>query len=199
MNFIEELGINGHLQIAKLFPDGKEEIIFDDHNIIVSGMGVGLAYLFAGTGGTKVTEFQIDRVQIGVSGNSSLEVSTTYQLSGPLSSTTEYGTDSDIYAITSNQYANGSTLAGKSFLKIPHSKVTKVGNSSVRYTIVLDEEACNNITRGGSAAALNEIGLFMKNPTGASPDKSILVAYRYFSNVIKTSDFSLIFRWTLNF
>ena len=46
---------------------------------------------------------------------------------------------------------------------------------------------------------LNEIGLFMRNPTGALPVNPILVAYRNFSNIYKTSDFSLIFRWTLNF
>jgi hypothetical protein len=47
---------------------------------------------------------------------------------------------------------------------------------------------------------LTEVGLFMKNPTGnANTNQSILVAYRNFSEIYKTNDFSLIFRWTLNF
>ena len=199
MNFIDDLGINGHLQIAKLYKSGEEEIVFDDHNIIVSGMSVGLTYLFAGLGSTKVTDFQIDRVQLGVSGYAALETSTTYQLSGPLSSTLEYGTDTDIYAIQASQLVNGSTQTSKTFLKIPHSKITRINDNSLRYTIVLDEEACNNLSRNSKDLSLNEIGLFMKNPTGQVTDTSILVAYRVFSSIRKTDDFSLIFRWTINF
>lgn len=199
MNFIDDLGINGHLQIAKLYKSGEEEIVFDDHNIIVSGMSVGLTYLFAGLGSTKVTDFQIDRVQLGVSGYAALETSTTYQLSGPLSSTLEYGTDTDIYAIQASQLVNGATQTSKAFLKIPHSKITRINDNSLRYTIVLDEEACNNLSRNSVELSLNEIGLFMKNPTGQVTDTSILVAYRVFSSIRKTDDFSLIFRWTINF
>ena len=187
------------MQIAKLYKSGEEEIVFDDHNIIVSGMSVGLTYLFAGLGSTKVTDFQIDRVQLGVSGYAALETSTTYQLSGPLSSTLEYGTDTDIYAIQASQLVNGSTQTSKTFLKIPHSKITRINDNSLRYTIVLDEEACNNLSRNSKDLSLNEIGLFMKNPTGQVTDTSILVAYRVFSSIRKTDDFSLIFRWTINF
>jgi hypothetical protein len=198
MNFIEDLGINGHLTISKLHKDGSEELIFDDHNIIVSGMGVGLAYLFAGLGSTKVTDFHLDRVQFGVSGGVLLETSTTYQLSGPLSSTTEYGLTADQNVVTSDQLANGSILSNKIFVKLPRSKVTRINDNSVRYTIVLDEDSCNSTTIRGNLP-LNEIGLFMKNPQGAVTDRSLLVAYRYFSNILKTDDFSLIFRWTINF
>jgi hypothetical protein len=63
---------------------------------------------------------------------------------------------------------------------------------AAKYTLVLDEDACNDLT-------LNEVGLFMKNPTGAETNKSILVAYRHFSDIAKTRDFSLIFRWTIHF
>jgi hypothetical protein len=198
MNFIEDLGINGHLTISKLFKDGSEELIFDDHNIIVSGMGVGLSFLFAGLGSTKVTDFHLDRVQFGVSGNSSLETSTTFQLSGPLSSLAEYGVNADQSVITSNQLANGSILSNKLFIKLPRSKVTRINDNSVRYTIVLDEDAANSTTIR-SNKPLNEIGLFMKNPQGSATDASLLVAYRYFSDILKTEDFSLVFRWTINF
>lgn len=198
MNFIEDLGINGHLTITKVNRDGSEELIFDDHNIIVSGMGVGLAYLFAGLGSTKITDFHLDRVQIGVSGNSSLETSTTFQLSGPLSSTAEYGVNSDQNVVQSNQLVNGTSVSNKFFIKLPRSKVTRINDNSVRYTIVLDEDACNSSTIRNNLP-INEIGLFMKNPQGAATDSSLLVAYRYFSNILKTDDFSLIFRWTINF
>ena len=58
---------------------------------------------------------------------------------------------------------------------------------------MIDEEACNGLTRGGQSRAINEVGLFMKNPTGATDPEPILVAYRTFSDIIKTNDFSLLF------
>jgi len=90
-------------------------------------------------------------------------------------------------------------VPGRVFAEIPSSKMTRINENSVRYTLVIDEEAANNIQRGGQDRGINEIGMFMKNPTGAAQDRPILVCYRTFSNIVKTNDFSLIFRWTINF
>ena len=65
-NFTEELGINGHLTIIKRHKSGQEEVVFDDHNVIVSGMGFGLTYMFTGSGSQSVLDYQIDRFQVGV-------------------------------------------------------------------------------------------------------------------------------------
>ena len=54
--FTEEVGITGHLTIIKKFTDGTEEVHFDDHNIIVSGMGQGLAYLFNASGSQSILD-----------------------------------------------------------------------------------------------------------------------------------------------
>jgi len=67
-NFTEELGINGHLTIIKKMSTGEEEILLDDSNIIVSGMGVGLSYLFTASGSNSILDYQIQKFQIGVSG-----------------------------------------------------------------------------------------------------------------------------------
>ena len=198
--FTEELGINGHLTIIKQYTDGEEEVVFDDHNIIVSGMGVGLTYMFTGSGSNSVLDYQIDRFQIGVSGPpTGGEVSSIYQLSGAITAA-EYGAGSNLFIAERDQITQNTTTATAAAL-IPANKRTKIGDSSVRYTLVVDEEACNGITRDGpgNAGAINEVGLLMKNPTGNAADRPILVAYRTFSDIIKTSDFSLIFRWTLNF
>jgi len=203
-NFTEEIGITGHLTIIKRFHDGEEEVVFDDHNVIVSGMGVGLSYMFNGSGATSVLDYQIDRFQLGVRGKPdqvpSLETSTTYQLSGQLSSIAQYGTGSNLFIEKCDQLKNVQTVGSQFFALIPANKITRIGDSSVRYTLVIDEEACNGLVgiKGGELN-LNEVGLFMKNPKGSSTNASILAAYRTFSNVYKTSDFSLIFRWTLNF
>jgi hypothetical protein len=202
--FTDELGINGHLTIHKRYADGTEDLVFDDHNVIVSGMGVGLSYMFNGSGSTTVLDYQIDRFQLGVRGKPdqtpSLELSSTYQLSGQLSSVTQYGAGSNLYIEKCDQIKAHQTVANQYFALIPPNKITRIGNASVRYTLVIDEEACNGLVGAGSEELnLNEVGLCMKNPRGSSTNASILVAYRTFSNVYKTSDFSLIFRWTLNF
>jgi hypothetical protein len=192
-------GITGHLKIIKLLKDGTEEVLLDDSNMIVSGMGVGLAYMFTGSGSQSILDYQIDRFQVGVSGPPAGGVTSSInQLSGALSSVNEYGANSNLFVDARDQLVGGSTVNTVAAL-IPKHKITKIGKSSVRYTIVLDEEACNNLTRDGNPANINEIGMLMKNPTGYSVSRPILVCYRTFSNIRKTSDFSLIFRWTLNF
>ncbi|MHC4836322.1 MAG: hypothetical protein ACYTCN_10400 [Planctomycetota bacterium] len=201
-NFTEDMGINGHLTIIRQWNDGQEEILLDDSNIIVSGMGVGLSHLFTGSGSDSILDYQIDRFQVGVSGPPQGGVtSSIYELSGPLhaTGTNEYGSGSNLFVSINPQLTNDSLTSNRTFALIPNNKITRIGNSSVRYTLVLDEEACNDLTRDSEDASLNEVGMFMKNPTGNADDQSLLVCYRTFSNIRKTSDFSLIFRWTLNF
>ena len=198
----ENLNIKGHLTISKV-KDGQEELIFDDKNVIVSGFGFGLSYFFSRQGSTSIVDYQLDRFQLGVSGHTGNQVSSTYQLSAPLSGIEEYNsnTDSNLYVFSAYQIKNA--IATNSpvpyFVKIPFTKVTRIDERSVRYTIFIDEDSCNGLIRNGVDANLNEVGLFMKNPRGDSPEASILAAYKYFSNIRKTDDFGLIFRWTITF
>ena len=59
MNFIENLGVVGHLQIAKVYQDKPEEIVFDDPNVITSGLSVGLTHLFTGSGSNTVIDLSL--------------------------------------------------------------------------------------------------------------------------------------------
>jgi hypothetical protein len=199
-NFAEDMGITGHLTIIRKWNDGGEEVLLDDSNIIVSGMGAGLSYLFTGSGSDSVLDYQIDRFQVGVSGPpEGGVVSSIYELSSQLGES-DYGAGSNLFIKVNGQLTGRSLTSNRAFALIPKNKITRIGDSSVRYTLVLDEEACNDLTGAHSEELnLNEVGMFMKNPTGSTNDKSILVCYRTFSNIRKTSDFSLIFRWTLNF
>jgi len=43
MQFFDKAKPHGHLQISKRFPDGSEELVFDDHNVITSGLGQSIA------------------------------------------------------------------------------------------------------------------------------------------------------------
>lgn len=203
-NFLEDLDVKGHLEITKCYPDGSREVVFDDHNIIVSGMGVGLAQMFSLSGPPTVLDYQIDRFQVGVSGSVGKEVASTNELAGPLSGIDEWGDQARILIVSGNHATTISTYKeNQIFGYIPQHKVSRIGPNSVRYTLTLDQDAANEIQRDGETVSLNEVGLFMKNPLGdkfsLGEDTSMLVAYRYFSPIAKTTDFSLVFRWTLSF
>tara|TARA_Y100000004_G_C8761447_1_gene346719 strand:- start:49 stop:633 length:585 start_codon:yes stop_codon:yes gene_type:complete len=193
--------MKGHLTIHKI-ANGEEELIYDEDNVITSGFGWSLSHLYGLAGSQSISDFQIDRFQLGVSGSSANQVSGTFELSGPLSSTTEYlgtGTDSNLYSVSSDLYLTRDTIEEQVFAKIPFSKVTRIDDRSVRYTIFIDEDSCNGLQREGNDVPLNEIGLFVKNPRGKTSTESALAAYRYFNNITKTSDFGLVFRWTISF
>jgi hypothetical protein len=196
------MGIKGHLTVHKVV-DGQEELVYDEDNVIVSGFGWALSHLYGKVGSDTITDYQIDRFKLGVSGGSELQVSTTNNVSGELSSISEYvgAGDSNLSVVSGFRWANNvATTTGEFFAKIPFSKVTKVDDRTVRFTIFVDEDSCNNLSRpGNEEAALNEIGIFIKNPKASATETSILAAYRYFSNIRKTSDFALVFRWTITF
>lgn len=199
-NFTEELGINGHLTIIKRMKDGQEEVLLDDPNIIVSGMGVGLSYLFTASGSDSIVDYQIQKFQLGISGPPAGGVTSGInELSGSLTSIDEYSTGSNLALYQGDQIVGNSLVNNRVFAEIPASKITRINENSVRYTLVVDEEAANGIQRDGQDRGINEIGMFMKNPTGFAVDRPLLVCYRTFSDIVKTSDFSLIFRWTINF
>ena len=78
------------------------------------------------------------------------------------------------------------------FALISDNSIKRVDLNSVTYILYIDRNSCIDVQ-------INEIGLFMANPLGVTPQRSQLVAYRPFTNIQKTNDFSLVFKWTLNF
>ena len=201
-SFVEQINMKGHLTIHKI-ANGEEELVYDEDNVITSGFGWALSNLYGKLGSNKITDYQIDRFKLGVSGQPSNQVSSTTDLSGSLSSFTEYHADGDsnLALVSGYRWENDSIIADENiYAKIPFSKVTRIDDRTVRFTIFVDEDSCNNLSRSGnSEIGLNEIGVFIKNPKDNSPETSVLAAYRYFSNIRKTSDFGLVFRWTISF
>jgi hypothetical protein len=197
----DDKSITGHLEIWKVFESGEEALVFDEDNTITSGMGVGLGMLYAGSGADDITNFQIRYFQVGVGGDDRLTtygVSETYLASalGQVNGASDYqGANSNL---TLSQHHlmdwDGSVHSAKYFGVIPDNSIKRVDTNSVTYILYLDRYTCN-----GLLEPLNEIGLFMQNPIGFGTKRSNLVAYRPFSNITKTSDFSLVFKWTLNF
>ena len=200
------LNVSGHLEIYKVYEDGREEQVFTDHNVITSGMGVGLGLLYAGSGAADITNFQIRYFQLGVSGDtkiSSYGVSEVHLVSalGQVNGKTDYNTDSNsVLPLVSHELMNWNgtkkldSQSGDSwyFSLISDNSIKRVDLNSVTYILYIDRNSCNSLT-------LNEVGLFMKNPLGSDPKRSQLCAYRPFSNIVKTDDFALVFKWTLNF
>ena len=184
----------GRLQIWKIYEDRdkEKELVWDERNTITSGMGVGLSHLFAASGSTSIADYQIINFQIGTSGDFNDYGASTYKLQNPLTST-EYGTNASFVKETFTPIENGAQGASKAFGKIRFSNIHKINKTAVRFTIVLDPNTAN------IGDQLNEIGLFMRNPRGRATPAPILVAYRPFIGITKTSDYSLIFVWTIQF
>ena len=202
--------VSGHLEIYKVYENGEEELFFDEANTITSGMGVGLGLLYAGSGADSVDNFQVRFFQLGVGGDDKINtygVSETFLASalGQKAGPTDYVTNADsnvpveVHELmdwngTAKQDSEGQTTKWV-FPLISDNAIKRVDLNSVTYILYIDRNSCNNLDE-----PLNEVGLFMKNPLGeAARNRSNLVAYRPFTNIDKTDDFSLIFKWTLNF
>lgn len=187
----DSLNIHGYLEIIKIYPD-REEIHWSDKNVITSGMGVGLANLFSRLSSSSILDYQIRYFQLGVSGSSNYGTSTfTLTSAIPVSI---LSSSPDLIWRSHSQLKNGVSFSNQPFIYISPANVYKASPTSVRYHLIIPQNCLNNV-----GIPMNEVGLFMKNPTGQTPDQSILVAYKYFSNIFKTEDYALLFRWTINF
>ena len=189
------LDVSGHLEIYKVYKDGTEEKVHDDHNVITSGMGVGLAMLFAGQGDTSIEDFQIRWFQVG-SGAPTTYDSTQYELGQYMITLGEYGNNLIVNSHRRMEPAGGASTGNELFILIPDNVIKKSSQNSVTYVLYLPEDA-------EFEKELNEIGLFMSNPLSAlisgQARRSPLVAYRTFNSIKKTDQFSLVFKWKLSF
>lgn len=178
--------VKGHLKIERIYPD-KTEVVLDDPNTIVSGMGVILSYLFAGEGSDNILDYQIKYAQLGW-GSQTLDPS-VYSLDDPVDDAEEYGENAIQTYL--DPIENGSITIENAFYKIPYHAIAKVSDTSVRYSILIEEDALLGSTD------VSEIGLFVKNYQGNAEDNPILVAYKTFTALTKSTDFALLFTWTI--
>ena len=183
--------IKGHLEVIKMFSDGTEEVHFSDKNVITSGMGHTLLKAFSTSGAGTIEDFQIKYFQLGTSGHSAIQVSSTGNLSASLASG-DYGGASAGFEISIHDLSSGTAAADQAFGIIPFPYIKKLSPTRVMYQIWVDENTCNGET-------LNEVGLFSKNPDSEATDGSYLCAYRYFTSLAKQDSFSVLLRWTIEF
>jgi hypothetical protein len=208
--------ISGHITICKVYKDGTEETVLDRANMIVAGLGSSFLDIQKGVGSTVAADYAPAYFQIGTGAPSFNAVDTSgfwYQVCAPIS-WQQYGEDTDL-TITERYrgfYASSvidgiyqeleQTKAPLSsvifsgsdgyFANIARGSVTKNFLDSFEAQIVLDENTANGL-------ALTEVGLFAKNPKGFYLDTPVMMAYRSFAALNKTSEFSLVINWSIGF
>ena len=163
-------------------------------------MGATLAEMFDAPTTAMVENFQIPYFKVGVSGSTQLQLSTTGDLSASLTQA-QYGSGNLGVSVHST-ITNGTAAVDDAFGRIPYSYIKRVTDTKCMWQIVLDEQTANvgDPPFGpGAAEALNEVGLYSKNPYLQATEGSLLCAYRYFKPVYKTDAFILVFRWTIEF
>jgi hypothetical protein len=141
-----------------------------------------------------------------------------YNLSAPLTTTTQYGDNTSIEL----EYLNRSFLASTAdgggsyeemlyasapasstqisatldkhwFVPIPERDITKDYLDSIEVRLELDKNTANGI-------AIREVGLFSRNTGFYKNNKPFLVAYRQLKNSItKRSEFKLLIEWSIGF
>jgi hypothetical protein len=195
------LNPTGHLEIWKVDQEGNKELYWSDHNVITSGMGVGLAHFHSGFGSPSILDYQIRYFQVGNPVNSTEYDSSQNDLESPLAKK-DYGKITatspveiewaDVDELYLRKKANQVTTTKQAFAKIRHSNTHRVNKNAVRFTIPLNERNCNG-------KDLSEIGMFMKNILNDDEDTPSLVAYRQFPKIKKTEFFTLVFLWTIQF
>lgn len=190
MNIKEGINPIGHLEIYKKYPTGVEELVWENHNLITSGMGFTLAKAFSGSG-IHLSSYQITLFQVGVSGDAAA-TSAINDLSSPLvAGAGGWGANTALDIDSHDLWKNGSTVS-RDFAVISPALIQKVNNTTVRFILALDENTANG-------QVLNEVGLFSYNPLQESTPASILCAYRKHDNIEKTANFSLLYRWSISF
>ena len=193
MNTSKELKPKGHVEIWKVYEDTHEkELVWEEHNVITSGMGVALSHLFSASGSNSILGYQILNFACGSGGDVTNYGPSSFVLNKPFSQV-DYGTNAGLVIESMNPIENGSVGPSRDFPRIKFSNIHKVTPTTARFTLVLDPNTLN------VDEDIDEIGLYMRNPRGFDPPSPILVAYRPFPGIRKTSAFSLIFVWTIQF
>ena len=193
MNFKDKLTSVGRVTIFKVY-DHKITIVSEDHNVIVSGMGEILADLMH-TNDPAANPI-INRFQLGTSGTSVLDTPTTTELANKLTKK-QYGLAESLKFIKASQKIGDRIEKDAYFLTSTSCRTTLIDSVKVQFNLVVDKDVANG-------EKLNEIGLF----SGMYSKKyskmyfddietNSLVAYHYFPQITKESDYSLIFQWEI--
>ena len=218
--------ISGHVTVYKIYKDGTEETVLDKANLVTAGLGSSFLDIQQNAGSRFTVDYTPRYFQVGTdvitySGTMTGDTlmpressATFYQLSAPFS-WEDYGDDTDVTLVKRYRGFNASTTDGgktytellntsamlsavvfsgedQYFGEVTEGQVTKFFVDSFESEIILDEKS-------GNGKNITELGLFAKNPKGFIQDSPLLMAYKDFSAVAKTEEFSLVIHWTIGF
>ena len=211
------MDISGHITVCKVYKDGTSEVVVDRENLITAGLGYSFMNLLQGRGSSIQEDytpryFQVGTNDIGYAIDDSAS-SFFYRLSGPFD-WADYGDDTDLIVedryrcflassldeITYTELLLASAAPSaviysgtdEFFGTITPSRITKFVLDSFASEIILDEKT-------GNGQSISELGLFIKNPRGLAEDSPLLIAYKKFTAIPKTADFSIIIHWNIGF
>ena len=209
--------IRGQLTVCKIYSDGTSEEVFSESNMITAGLGAAFLDIMHRSGSAFAEDYRPRYFQFGT-GTRTLPSNATssifFKLDTPLD-WAGYGEDSDmeIYERYRGFYASSNdggltygeveyadpvfssvVFSGSDeyFAQIRGQHVTRLYYDSFESLIVLDNNS-------GNGSTISEVGLFAKNPKGYVYDSPLLMAYKSFTGIAKTSDFALSFRWNIGY
>jgi len=165
ININDKVPYQGEIEIVKIYDDGREEVHYKDSNVIVSGLGVGLSRLFSGEGSDKVEDYLLSHYQLGVSGSSDLQVTTTYALGSSLPLYDYTDLDIPSLVVTENQIKNDYIFSNQAFGR---TNLPVFDGNSIRFNIIIDKLLANNLKSNRKDLYLNEVGLYMADPLGGT-------------------------------
>ena len=211
--------MRGHVKVTKIYDD-HQEVVVNDNNMLVQGFVVNIVSILTGEA-LSIPSITPGYFQLGASGmvlptGDASDI--FYQLSAPLSTTTQYGDDTSIeleylnrsfvastddggttYAelLFSSAPASSTTVSSTSnrewFVPIPQADITKDYLDSIEVRLEIDKNTANGID-------IREFGLFSKNPASYKKDKPMLVAYKQLNEPFtKTGSFKLLVEWSIGF
>jgi hypothetical protein len=197
----------GHLEITKVYRDGKREVVYSKHNVITVGMGITLSEMFAHAtdedpgstlGNANIGSYRIKYFQIGTGGDTVADPAPSSLTSlGSPCVLSQYGDQASLIVGSHNLWQDGA-LSNNAFAKLDDANIRKYGNTGVSFTFDLDVNTANGV-------AIDEIGIFSADPflrlyaTQQGVRASVLCAYRKFPEITKTTKFALAFKWTIIF
>lgn len=193
---------SGHLKIYKDTGDSLEKLQEYD-NIITIGFAVNVVNLLTGNPNNPVENIAPTHCQIGTGVVDYIQGGTSnnffYELKSALTKA-QYGRNQKRKIITKNQITSinneinpiqeNAVTTQSAFLQIPKSSIILKKESGIQVRIIIDKNTANGLT-------LREIGLFTGDASNPRDKTLALSCYKQFSPIQKTSDYSLIFDWTI--
>lgn len=188
----------GHLEITKIYKNGRHDVVYSKHNIITVGMGISLSELFAAATSTALEQntfesYKIKYFQIGTGGDTATSGLKALRTPCTLS---QYGTQGEVTVVNHNLWQDGS-VSQNAFAVLRDEFMTKAGSTGVSFKFDIGLNSANGV-------AIDEIGLFSSDPfrrlwSAEGVRASLLCAYRSFPEITKSNDFALSFKWTITF